>query len=162
MSKKEDMPGRKKAFTKRITRIGIGMIIAIVLMQVAKKWEENQLRVRLETMVRVHNRECPKKLSETILIDSASTDSVNTFTRHYTIKSISEAARKNFASIMKDEVVSTVKNSDELSILKEDEITFRFTYADSSGNEFALISVTPGEYQATKKEPTLLRRLFRF
>lgn len=159
--KREVIVDRKKAFTKRITRIAVGMIIAVALMQVAKKWEENQLRVRLETMVRVHNRDCPKQLSETICIDSASTDSVCTFTRHYTIRGLSDEREKNFERTMRDEVVNTVKESDELSILKEDNIIFQYRYANDNGTEFAVISVTPDDYITKKRKSSLLQRIFR-
>lgn len=162
MSKNETVSDRIKYFKKRITRIAVGMIIAIALMQVAKKWEENQLRVRLETMVREHNISCPKKLSETIRIDSASTDSTITFTRHYTIEGLSAEAMKNFESAMKNEIVTTVKESDELEILREDRIIFRYTYADAQGTVFATIAVTPEEYLPKEKESSLLRRLFTF
>lgn len=138
---------RKKSFKKRIARIAVGMTVAIALIMVSKKWEENQLRVRLETMVRIHNRDCPRALNDFISIDSASTDAKITFTRHYTITNIDEEGKKNFTNLMKTEVVKTVKESENLDILKDDEIVFRFSYTDSSGSEFAVISVTPEEYK---------------
>lgn len=221
----------KNKTRNRILRIAIGAMLAIAIMQVSKKWEENQIRNRLETIVRVKNRECPliidtllantldsslaeyrRKITDSIVskatdsifsepdsynsedwmiknidktidslntdfdnfidrisytldsasiefekrlldslsinvLDSITTDSKRTYTEHYTIRSLTVKDLKDFHKEMKATYIEAIKNSDEMQILKDDNIIFGYTFKDEKGYKITSFKITPKEYR---------------
>lgn len=95
------------------------------------------------------NKQAPMKIDQFSRLDSASTIGKTNFIYYYTLTEIekSEVNLDTVNKYIRPNIIENVKNSPELKVYRDNNITMDYKYYDKNGKFATEISVTPELYK---------------
>lgn len=95
------------------------------------------------------NKQTPMQVDQFTRLDSASTIGKSKFIYYYTLIGIekSEVNLDTVAKYVRPTIIENVKNTPELKVFRDNNITMDYKYYDKNGNFVNEISVTPDLYK---------------
>ena len=131
----------------------IGTIVGIIFFALAYYGTQQLLKKDLESELKSAalelNKQTPMKIDQYTRLDSASTIGKTNFIYYYTLIEIekTEVNTDTVNKYIRPNIIENIKNSPELKIYRDNNITMDYKYYDKNGKFAAEISVTPELYK---------------
>ena len=138
--------------TKKGKTVGIvvGIIAAVFSYYTAQKlFFKKDLESELKNAALELNKQTPLEIDQYSRLDSASAKGKTNFIYYYTLIELekSEVNLDTVNKYMRPNIIENVKNSPDLKIYRDNNITMDYKYYDKNGNFVTEISVSPELYK---------------
>lgn len=141
----------KEDKSKKGKTIGVivGMIFFALAYYGAQQLFKKDLESELKKAALELNKQAPMKIDQFSRLDSASTIGKTNFIYYYTLTEIekSEVNLDTVNKYIRPNIIENVKNSPELKVYRDNNITMDYKYYDKNGKFATEISVTPELYK---------------
>ena len=131
----------------------IRMVVGIIAFSLSyygvQQLFKKDLESELKNASRELNRQTPIQIDEYSRLDSASTKGKTNFIYHYTLFDLekSEVNLDTVNKYIKPNLIENIKNTPELKVYRDNNITMDYKYYDKNGVFVTKISVTPELYK---------------
>jgi hypothetical protein len=131
----------------------IGIVVGIIVFAITsygvQQLFKNDLETELKKAATELNKKAPLNIDQFTRLDSSSTKGKTNFIYYYTLFDMekSEVNLDTVNKYIRPGIIENVKNSPELKIFRDNNITMDYKYYDKNGDFTTEISVTPELYQ---------------
>ena len=140
----------QKTIKGKTVGIVVGIIAAVFSYYTAQKlFFKKDLESELKSAALELNKQTPFQIDQYSRLDSASTKGKTNFIYYYTLIELekSEVNLDTVNKYMRPNIIENVKNSPDLKIYRDNNITMDYKYYDKNGNFVTEISVSPELYK---------------
>ncbi|CAM1334652.1 hypothetical protein [Tenacibaculum aestuariivivum] len=143
MNKQEETKKRKTI------KIIIGVIFFALAYYGTQKLFKKNLELDLKSVALELNKQTPMKIDQFSILDSASAIGKTNLIYYYTLSEVkkTEVNIDTVNKYIRPNIIENVKNSTDLKIYRDNNITLDYKYYDKNGEFITEISVTPKLYK---------------
>ncbi|MBA6154289.1 hypothetical protein [Gelidibacter maritimus] len=144
------MDQNKSTKKGKIIGIIVGIIAFAISFYVVQQFFKSDLELELKKVVTEMNKQGPKQIDQFTRLDSVSSLGKTNLIYYYTLIDMakSEVNLDTVNKYVRPEIIENIKNSPELKIYRDNNITLDYKYYDRNGDFVLDIAVTPELYKS--------------